>query len=158
MLTQGPTAAAVGVYPSLQCDVYVQVRIEGMLMAQPPLLLCFQISQLLAFYQRTVSSMLGSRCQLADTLAATCKLARRVFAEQLKARGDKLLRYPPKPQQDLSPPPQVGDLSLGRLPCLLLPKSATRLLLADLSMCLECAGAVQLLVAGELHESYTPFL
>lgn len=81
-----------------------------MLMAQPPLLLCFQISQLLAFYQRTVSSMLGSRCQLANTLAATCKLARRVFAEQLKARGDKLLRYPPKPQQDLSPPPQVDLL------------------------------------------------
>ncbi len=78
-------------------------------MAQPPLLLCFQISQLLAFYQRTVSSMMGSRCQLADTLAATCKLARRVFAEQLKARGDKLLRYPPKPQPDLSPPPQVGN-------------------------------------------------
>lgn len=77
-------------------------------MAQPPLLLCFQISQLLAFYQRTVSSMLGSRCQLADTLAATCKLARRVFAEQLKACGDKLLRYPPKPPQDLSPPTQVG--------------------------------------------------
>ena len=79
-----------------------------MLMAQPPLLLCFQISQLLSFYQRTVSSMLGPRCQLADTLAATCKLARRVFAEQLKARGDKLLRYPPKPQPDLSPPPQVA--------------------------------------------------
>ena len=79
-----------------------------MLMAQLPLLLCFQISQLLAFYQRTISTMLGSRCQLADTLAITCKLARRVFAEQLKARGDKLLRYPPKPPLDLSPPPQVG--------------------------------------------------
>ena len=79
-----------------------------MLMAQLPLLLCFQISQLLAFYQRTISTMLGSRCQLADTLAVTCKLARRVFAEQLKARGDKLLRYPPKPPLDLSPPPQVG--------------------------------------------------
>ena len=83
-------------------------------MAQPPLLLCFQISHLLAFYQRTVSSMLGARCQLADTLAATCKLARRVFAEQLKSRGDKLLRYPPKPQQDLSPPPQVSHLYLSR--------------------------------------------
>ena len=79
-----------------------------MLMAQLPLLLCFQISQLLAFYQHTISTMLGSRCQLADTLAATCKLARRVFAEQLKARGDKLLRYSPKPPLDLSPPPQVG--------------------------------------------------
>ena len=83
-----------------------------MLMAQPPLLLCFQISQLLAFYQRTVSDMLGSRCQLADTLAATTKLARRVFAEQLKARGDKLLRYPPEPPQDLSPPPQVDQPSM----------------------------------------------
>ena len=79
-----------------------------MLMAQLPLLLCFQISQLLAFYQHTISVMLGSRSQLADTLAATCKLARRVFAEQLKARGDKLLRYLPKPPLDLSPPPQVG--------------------------------------------------
>ena len=78
-----------------------------MLMAQLPLLLCFQISQLLAFYQRTISIMLGSHCQLADTLAVTCKLARRVFAEQLKARGDKLLRYPPKPPLDLSPPPQA---------------------------------------------------
>ena len=91
-----------------------------MLMAQPPLLLCFQISQLLAFYQRTVSSMLGSRCQLADTLAATCKLARRVFAEQLKARGDKLLRYPPKPQPDLSPPPQVAPLISRHPPCMLI--------------------------------------
>jgi hypothetical protein len=30
-----------------------------------------------------------------------------MFAEQLKARGDKLLRYPPAPPPDLSPPPQA---------------------------------------------------
>lgn len=51
--------------------------------------------------------------QLADTLAAADKLARRMFAEQLKARGDKLLRYPPAPPPDLSPPPQVRPLGLG---------------------------------------------
>ena len=85
-----------------------QVRIEGMLMAAPPLLLCFQISQLLAFYARTVAGLIGARSQLADALAGCCKLARRVFAEQLKARGDRLLRYPPAPPADLSPPPQVG--------------------------------------------------
>ncbi|CAL8463754.1 g3288 [Coccomyxa elongata] len=92
----------------------LKVRIEGMLMATPPLLLCFQISQLLAFYARTVSRLIAGRSQLADALAACCKLARRVFAEQLKARGDRLLRYPPAPPADLSPPPQVAE-SLGQL-------------------------------------------
>lgn len=40
--------------------------------------------------------------------AAGCAgLARRVFAEQLKARGDRLLRYPPAPPRDLSPPKEA---------------------------------------------------
>ena len=75
-----------------------QVRIEGMLMAGPPLLLCFQIAQLLAFYARTVGRLAGAgnASRLADTLAGCAALARRVFAEQLKARGDRLLRYPPR--------------------------------------------------------------
>lgn len=81
-------------------------------MAAPPLLLCFQISQLLAFYVRTVAGLMRGRSQLADTLAACCKLARRVFAEQLKGRGDRLLRYPPQPPADLSPPPQVRARNL----------------------------------------------
>ncbi len=87
-----------------------------MLMAQPPLLLCFQISQLLAFYAHTVAGIMTGpqkqqqQSQLAETLAACCKLARRVFAEQLKARGDRLLRYPPAAPTDLSPPPQVRPL------------------------------------------------
>lgn len=55
--------------------------------------------------------------QLADALAACCKLARRVFAEQLKAHGDRLLRYPPAPPADLSPPPQASSPSqLNRRP------------------------------------------
>ena len=89
-----------------------QVRIEGMLMAGPPLLLCFQIAQLLAFYARTVGRLAGAgnASRLADTLAGCAALARRVFAEQLKARGDRLLRYPPAPPGDLSPPPQVSLL------------------------------------------------
>jgi hypothetical protein len=87
------------------------VRIEGILMAQPPLLLCFQISQLLAFYARTVAGLMGGpgqASQLADALTGCCKLARRVFAEQLKARGDRLQRYPPAAPADLSPPQQVN--------------------------------------------------
>lgn len=82
-------------------------------MAQPPLLLCFQISQLLAFYAHTVAGLMTGGAQpqqpsqLAETLAACCKLARRVFAEELKKRGDRMLRYPPAAPADLSPPPQV---------------------------------------------------
>lgn len=76
-------------------------------MAGPPLLLCFQIVQLLAFYARTVGRLAGNASRLADTLAGCGALARRVFAEQLKNRGDRLLRYPPAPPGDLSPPPQV---------------------------------------------------
>ncbi len=83
------------------------MRIEQVLLASPALLLCFRVSQLLTFYHGTVAQLLGLRSQLAETLAAADKLARRMFAEQLKARGDKLLRYPPAPTADLAPPPQV---------------------------------------------------
>ncbi|EIE27799.1 component of oligomeric golgi complex 6 [Coccomyxa subellipsoidea C-169] len=119
-----PRAAAAGNEPpktsALLDQVFesicrpLKVRIEGMLMAAPPLLLCFQISQLLAFYARTVAGLIGAHSRLADALTACCKLARRVFAEQLKARGDRMLRYPPAPPADLSPPPQVAE-SLGQL-------------------------------------------
>lgn len=46
-----------------------QVRIEGMLMAGPGLLLCFQVAQLLAFYGRTVSRLAGPHSKLTDTIA-----------------------------------------------------------------------------------------
>lgn len=36
-------------------------------------------------------------------------MASRVFFEQLKAKGDKLLRHVPPPPRDLSPPPQVAE-------------------------------------------------
>ena len=84
-----------------------QVRVEQVLLSPPPLLLCFQASQLLAFYAATVTSLLGPGAQLAEQLASARVLARRVFGEQLKDRGDKLLRYPPSPPANLFPPSQA---------------------------------------------------
>ena len=85
----------------------MQVRVEQVLMATPPLLLCFSLSQLLGFYTSLVDRLLGNSASLTHTLAGCRQLASRIFREQLKAAGDKLVRYPPPPPKDLSPPQQV---------------------------------------------------
>lgn len=85
----------------------MQVRIEQVLLGSPQLLLCFTVSQLLAFYGTTVDRLLGSEGQLTEVLVSCHQLAKRVFHEQLKRRGDQLVRSPPAPPKDLSPPQQV---------------------------------------------------
>lgn len=84
-----------------------QVRIEQVLMAAPQLLLCFKLTQLLSFYTATVAELLGPHAQLTETLESCRTLARRVFGEMLRTRGERLLRFPPPPPPDLSPPQQV---------------------------------------------------
>lgn len=85
----------------------VQVRIEQVLMSSPPPLLCFRLSQLLAFYLSTVERLLGGASQLAEALRGSRAMALRSFQEGLRQRGAKLLRYPPPPPRDLAPPQQV---------------------------------------------------
>eukprot|EP00798_Chlamydomonas_sp_ICE-L_P018575 gene18575-25084_t len=87
----------------------LRVRIEQVLMTAPPLLLCFQLSQLHAFYYGLVTRIIGPHAQLAQVLRGCRDMANRVFFEQLKARGDKLLRSPPPPPKDLTPPQQVVE-------------------------------------------------
>lgn len=101
----------------------LQVRIEQVLLGAHPLLLSFALTQLLSFYTGMVTRLLGRSSQLAATLGACRALAARAFADQLKARGDRLLRNPPAPPPDLSPPPQActflrdACLSCAGLPC-----------------------------------------
>ncbi len=88
--------------------VCLQIRIEQVLTANLPLVLCFKISQLLAFYGRTVEQMMGSGAHLTDTLADCHKHANRVFHEQLKGRGNKLIHFKAAPPKDLSVPQPVS--------------------------------------------------
>lgn len=88
----------------------LQIRIEQVITTNLPLVLCFKLSQLLAFYGRTVEQMMGSSSQLTQTLAECHKLATRVFHEQLKARGSKLLQQIPDPWPQLAIPSQAGSL------------------------------------------------
>lgn len=87
----------------------LKVRVEQVLMMSPPLLLCYQLSHLLAFYHQLVAAILGAPAQLSATLRGCRDMAQRSFLEQLKAQGDRLLRNPPPPAADLSPPQQVLD-------------------------------------------------
>ena len=113
----------------------MQVRIEQVLLGSPPLLLCFTVSQLLAFYGTTVDRLLGSEGQLTEVLVTCHQLAKRVFHEQLKRRGDQLVRSPPPPPKDLSPPQQVRAVILK--PSLL--ESAGLISFLDLVRCSEPA-------------------
>mmetsp|Transcript_20960 Transcript_20960/g.45865 ORF Transcript_20960/g.45865 Transcript_20960/m.45865 type:complete len:707 (+) Transcript_20960:171-2291(+) len=89
----------------------LKVRIEQVLMTSPPLLLCFQLAQLHSFYLNLVVRVVGHSSQLSAALRSCRDMATRVFYEQIRARGDKLLRAPPPPPKDLSPPPQVAETS-----------------------------------------------
>lgn len=88
----------------------LKIRIEQVLTANLPLVLCFKVSQLLAFYGRTVEQMMGSGARLTDTLVDCHKLANRVFHEQLTARGNKLMQFKAAPPKDLALPQQVTEL------------------------------------------------
>jgi hypothetical protein len=87
----------------------LKVRIEQVIMSSPPLLLCYQLSQLHSFYLGLVERVVGAQAGLSLVLKSSRDMATRVFHEQLKGRGDKLIRSPPVPPKDLSPPSQVQE-------------------------------------------------
>ncbi|KAL3149170.1 hypothetical protein ABBQ32_002003 [Trebouxia sp. C0010 RCD-2024] len=88
----------------------LKIRIEQVLTANLPLVLCFKLSQLLAFYGRTVEQMIGSGGKLTHTLAECHHLSTTVFHDQLKARGNRLLHHKAAPPKDLAVPQQVSEL------------------------------------------------
>jgi hypothetical protein len=55
----------------------MQVRIEQVLMMSPPLLLCYQLGQLTAFYQGLVVELLGPEAALSTTVGACHAMAER---------------------------------------------------------------------------------
>lgn len=54
-----------------------------------------------------ISDLLGRETSLCKTLWLLKEAAQQTFFDNLKSRGDKLLRYPPLVSVDLSPPPAV---------------------------------------------------
>ncbi|KAL3678988.1 hypothetical protein R1sor_021944 [Riccia sorocarpa] len=86
-----------------------KVRVEQVLQSQPGLIMAYKLSNLLEFYSHTVSELLGESAALSVTVREVRDAALRTFFDILKARGDKLQRYPSSVAADLSPPPAVAE-------------------------------------------------
>ncbi|GMH42570.1 hypothetical protein BSKO_10489 [Bryopsis sp. KO-2023] len=87
----------------------LKVRVEQVLIASPPVLLCFQLSQLLNFYLETIMGMVGGEFSLVGVLHGCHVMASRTFHEQLRTKGEKLLRNPPVVGQDFLPPREISE-------------------------------------------------
>ncbi|XP_019153260.1 PREDICTED: conserved oligomeric Golgi complex subunit 6 [Ipomoea nil] len=86
-----------------------KVRVEQVLQSQPNLIISYKLSNTLEFYSWTMSDLLGRETALCNTLWVLKEAASKTFFDMLKARGEKLLRYPPLVAVDLSPPPAVRE-------------------------------------------------
>lgn len=95
----------------------LKVRIEQVLIASPPISLCFQLSQLLKFYADTIGGIVQADFNLVMVLCSCQAMAARISQEQLQIKGEKLIRNPPVVPRDLLPPPQVLEsMNLVRTP------------------------------------------
>ncbi|XP_058074073.1 conserved oligomeric Golgi complex subunit 6 [Magnolia sinica] len=86
-----------------------KVRVEQVLQSQPSLIVSYKLSNTLEFYSYTIADLLGRETALCNTIWLLKDAAQQTFFDILKARGDKLLRYPPLVAVDLSPPPAVRE-------------------------------------------------
>ena len=122
--------------------LFLQIRIEQVLTGSLPLVLCFKLSQLLAFYGRTVEQMMGSNAQLTHTLVECHQLSNRVFHEQLKARGSRLLHHKAVPLKDLAVPQQVSPTNAAAAAV------AAAVIAADVFAAAAAAAAAAIIAAG----------
>ncbi|GFP81526.1 conserved oligomeric golgi complex subunit 6 [Phtheirospermum japonicum] len=86
-----------------------KVRVEQVLQSQPSLIISYKLSITLEFYCHTMSDLLGRETALCNTLWALKDAAQKTFFDIVKARGERLLRYPPLVAADLSPPPALRE-------------------------------------------------
>ncbi|KAH6760850.1 oligomeric golgi complex subunit [Perilla frutescens var. frutescens] len=86
-----------------------KVRVEQVLQSQPNLIISYKLSNTLEFYSHTISDLLGRETALCNALWALKDAAQKTFFDILKARGEKLLRYPPLVSVDLAPPQALRE-------------------------------------------------
>eukprot|EP00890_Picochlorum_soloecismus_P004840 jgi/Picsp_1/5357/NSC_02718-R1_component of oligomeric golgi complex 6 len=82
----------------------LKMRLEQILMSSPTPLLNFQLSTLFRFYLNTIDPVVGSSSQLSSTLRSCQAAAEKSLRDQLKQRGERLVRQPPLPPPDLCLP------------------------------------------------------
>eukprot|EP00892_Ulva_mutabilis_P006723 jgi/Ulvmu1/4422/UM002_0147.1 len=88
----------------------LRLRVEQVLLGSPPVLMNFQLYQLLAFYLAIIQQIMPSKAALLDIIAAMRDLAHRGFQQQVSNWTDKLHRTPLPVPDDLTCPSQVQDV------------------------------------------------
>jgi len=92
----------------------LKLRLEQILMSAPSPVLNFQLTTLFSFYLKTIEPVMSKDSQLLNTLRSCRSSADKSLRDQMKQRGDRLVRQPPLPPEDLSMPETYGDrLAIG---------------------------------------------
>lgn len=87
----------------------LKLRLEQILMTAPSPVLNFQLTTLFSFYLKTIEPVMGKDSQLLNTLASCKSSASKSLIDQMKQRGERLVRQPPLPPEDLSMPEAYSD-------------------------------------------------
>lgn len=80
-----------------------------MLQSQPGAINSYKISNLIQFYDSTITTLIGSTSLLSQTLAQLNQTSHRVFFDTLNQQASALLQFVPTPDADLLPPPAVKE-------------------------------------------------
>lgn len=86
-------------------------RLEQILLAAPSPVLNFQLTTLFSFYIKTIAPVMGDSSHLSITLRACRLAAEKALMDQMKQRGERLVRQPPMPSDDLGFPASHGPFA-----------------------------------------------
>lgn len=86
-------------------------RLEQILLAAPSPVLNFQLTTLFSFYIKTIAPVMGDSSHLSSTLRACRLAAEKTLMDQMKQRGERLVRQPPMPTEDLGFPASHGPFA-----------------------------------------------
>jgi hypothetical protein len=87
----------------------LKLRLEQILLSAHSPVLNFQLITLFGFYINTIGPVMGEESKLLQTLGSCRASAEKALKDQMKQRGERLVRQPPLPPADLSMPEAYGD-------------------------------------------------
>jgi len=86
-----------------------RVRVEQVLVAEPGTLILYKLTNLLKFYHRTITDIIGGDCSLVEVLNETYLLCNKLFFTSLQLLASKLLDKVELPPRDLSAPRTLNE-------------------------------------------------
>eukprot|EP01120_Amphizonella_sp_Union-15-10_P009033 TRINITY_DN3346_c0_g1_i2.p1 TRINITY_DN3346_c0_g1~~TRINITY_DN3346_c0_g1_i2.p1 ORF type:complete len:354 (-),score=68.06 TRINITY_DN3346_c0_g1_i2:81-1142(-) len=86
-----------------------KIRLNGVLRENPPVVLLYQLSNVLDFYGRRFMELVGSESDLTISFFECKRETMQAFFASLEKQSEGLKRTPPIPPSDLTPPHEVHE-------------------------------------------------